>query len=689
MNFDGEPVVRGVDLAVAEGELLALMGPNGAGKSTLLRAIAGFERTAEGSIRLDGADLRGTPPHRRKIGLLFQDPALFPNRTVFENVAYAPLLQRRPDREVRAEVGRLAALLSLEPLLDRRPAELSGGERQRTALARTLAARPRLVLLDEPFASVDVEVKATLRTEFRAALRASGTAAIHVTHDRDEGLFLGDRVALLFGGELEATGTPPELYRSPRDGPGRSVPRLQRPGRSGRDRGGPSGRSPARPGTRPGSAVHRRRYWLDRPPRADRPGGPRRSAGRSVALGRVAGRGGRPTDLGPVRARARGNEAARHGQRAQEAPEAGRPMSLHDPLSVTEPLPLGGSTPATVYRVSRLKGVDPARLARTPRTVQLILENVLRHYRSDSIDVGSLVALAHREPAARSVELPFYPERVLLQDFTGIPVIVDLATLRDAAARGHVPPERINPVVPVDLVVDHSVQVDSYNSPRSVVLNLDREYERNSERYRFLQWTKASFSNLRVVPPGNGICHQVNLEYLASVVALGGDPSAPVAYPDTVIGTDSHTTMVNGLSVLGWGVGGIEAEAVMLGEPYFLARPEVVGVELTGSLPTGTTATDLVLTVTRRLREKGVVDKFVEFFGPASGRSRCPTAPPSRTCAPSTGRRPRCSPSTRRPSSTFAPVAVTARSWRGWKRTPAPSDSGGLPRRARSTTTTS
>ncbi len=291
-------------------------------------------------------------------------------------------------------------------------------------------------------------------------------------------------------------------------------------------------------------------------------------------------------------------------------------MSLRDPLDVTEPLPLGGRDPAMVYRVSRLKGVDSARLARAPRTVQLILENVLRHYRPGSIDVASLVALAHREPAARSVELPFYPERVLLQDFTGIPVIVDLATLRDAAARGRVPPERINPVVPVDLVVDHSVQVDSYNSPRSVVLNLDREYERNSERYRLLQWAKASFSNLRVVPPGNGICHQVNLEYLASVVALGGDPSTPVAYPDTVIGTDSHTTMVNGLSVLGWGVGGIEAEAVMLGEPYFLARPEVVGIELTGTLPTGTTATDLVLTVTRRLREKGVVDKFVEFFGP-------------------------------------------------------------------------
>ncbi len=289
-------------------------------------------------------------------------------------------------------------------------------------------------------------------------------------------------------------------------------------------------------------------------------------------------------------------------------------MSLPDPLKVTASLPLQGAA-ATIYRVDRVRGVDPARFARRPRTVQLILENVLRHYRPEALELDALVGLANGGPSPRSVELPYYPERVLLQDFTGIPVIVDLATLRDAAARRHVRPERVNPIVPVDLVVDHSVQVDSYGSPRSVTINLDREYERNSERYRLLQWAKAAFSNLRVVPPGNGICHQVNLEYLAQVVTLGGDANAPVAYPDTVIGTDSHTTMVNGLSVLGWGVGGIEAEAVMLGEPYFLARPEVVGVELTGALPAGTTATDLVLTVTRRLREKGVVDKFVEFFG--------------------------------------------------------------------------
>jgi len=209
------PVLESVSFDVGEGELLALLGPNGAGKSTLLRAIAGFERPTSGSIRLDGVELGETPPHRRRIGILFQDPALFPQRTVFENIAYAPLLQGRPTDEIRGEVDRLAELLSLGRLLDRRPNELSGGERQRTALARTLAARPRVVLLDEPFASVDVEIKAGLRTEFREALRASGTAAIHVTHDREEGLFLGDRVGLLFEGTLESVGPPAEQFRHP------------------------------------------------------------------------------------------------------------------------------------------------------------------------------------------------------------------------------------------------------------------------------------------------------------------------------------------------------------------------------------------------------------------------------------------------------------------------------------------
>lgn len=209
-------VVHHVSFTVAQGEVLTLLGPNGSGKTTLLRAIAGFEPPTRGTVRLDGIDLTGLPPHRRSIGMLFQEAALFPHRTVLENVAYGPWLQRRPDTEVRELVGRLSSLLSLEHLLDRSPLQLSGGERQRVALARTLAARPRLVLLDEPFASVDVEIRADLHAEFRSALREFGASAIHVTHDREEGLFLGDRVALIFDGRLDAVGPPRDVFARPR-----------------------------------------------------------------------------------------------------------------------------------------------------------------------------------------------------------------------------------------------------------------------------------------------------------------------------------------------------------------------------------------------------------------------------------------------------------------------------------------
>ena len=290
-------------------------------------------------------------------------------------------------------------------------------------------------------------------------------------------------------------------------------------------------------------------------------------------------------------------------------------MSGSSPAGTAAPTPLGRSR-ALVFFPERLPGVDPARYARRPRTVRVILENVVRHHDPAQTDIAGVVAVANGEPTGPEVELAFYPERILLQDFTGVPVLVDLSVLRDAAVARGLPAERVNPIVPVDLIVDHSVQVDSFGSSRSLLINLDREYERNGERYRFLRWAKGAYRNERIVPPGNGICHQVNLEYLASVVTERADGATVLAFPDTVIGTDSHTTMVNGVSVLGWGVGGIEAEAVMLGEPYFLPRPVVVGVELTGTLPQGATATDLVLTVTRRLREKGVVDKFVEFFGP-------------------------------------------------------------------------
>jgi len=298
-------------------------------------------------------------------------------------------------------------------------------------------------------------------------------------------------------------------------------------------------------------------------------------------------------------------------------------MGSSDPLRVTDSL-TWGSERATIYRADRLEGVDPDRLSRRPRTTRVLLENVLRHFDARVTDPKILVALANGEEIAEGTEYAYYPERVLLQDFTGVPVIVDLSTLRSAAARRGVDPARVNPVVPVDLIIDHSVQVDSFGSTRSLGINLDREYERNRERYRFLRWAKGAYTNVRIVPPGNGICHQVNLEHLSTVVETRGSNGSRVAFPDTLIGTDSHTTMVNGVSVLGWGVGGIEAEAVMLGEPYFLAPPVVVGVELTGSLPEGATATDLVLTVTRRLREKGVVDKFVEFFGPGVGHLSVP-----------------------------------------------------------------
>ncbi|HKN07571.1 MAG TPA: ABC transporter ATP-binding protein [Thermoplasmata archaeon] len=214
--WDGTPVLRDIQLEVREGEIFVLLGPNGSGKTTLLRCLAGLETPTQGTIRLDGVDITRRPPHQRGVVLMFQDPALFPHRTVYENIAYAPLLRHRPLRDVEEEVGRLIELLHLNGFEDRRPNQLSGGELQRVALARTLAARPRLVLLDEPFASIDVELKAELRAEFRHVLRASGTSAIHVTHDREEGLFLGDRVGLLFEGRLEEPGSPSKVFGDPR-----------------------------------------------------------------------------------------------------------------------------------------------------------------------------------------------------------------------------------------------------------------------------------------------------------------------------------------------------------------------------------------------------------------------------------------------------------------------------------------
>jgi len=277
-------------------------------------------------------------------------------------------------------------------------------------------------------------------------------------------------------------------------------------------------------------------------------------------------------------------------------------------------VPLGPGLPDH-YRLDALRsiGYDPEC---TPVTVKILLENVLRHAGGDAAGEADVRTLAAWRPGSTlDAEIPFMPARVLLQDFTGVPAVVDLAAMRDAMANLGGDPARINPLVPADLVIDHSVQVDSYGLVDSFRVNVEREYERNGERYQLLRWAQTAFNGLRVVPPGTGIVHQVNLEYLATVVVDREDEVGRVAFPDTLVGTDSHTTMVNALGVLGYGVGGIEAEAVLLGQPLYQPMPRVVGVRLSGALPSGSTATDLVLFVTEMLRRQGVVGTFVEFAG--------------------------------------------------------------------------
>jgi aconitate hydratase A / 2-methylisocitrate dehydratase len=279
------------------------------------------------------------------------------------------------------------------------------------------------------------------------------------------------------------------------------------------------------------------------------------------------------------------------------------------------------------YRLDSLRQHGIQNLDRLPFTVKIMLENMLRHLDGELVNEEEINALANWVPgsAANSeAEYPFLPGRVLLQDFTGVPAVADLAAMRSAVARLKGDPQKINPLVPADLVIDHSVQVDAFGSMLAFGRNVEREYERNSERYALLRWAQQAFDNFRVVPPGTGIVHQVNLEYLASVVMTKQGNGETVAYPDTLVGTDSHTTMINGLGVLGWGVGGIEAEAVLLGQPLYLLTPEVIGMRLTNHLREGATATDLVLTVTQMLRKRGVVAKFVEFTGP--GLSKLPLA---------------------------------------------------------------
>jgi aconitate hydratase len=263
-----------------------------------------------------------------------------------------------------------------------------------------------------------------------------------------------------------------------------------------------------------------------------------------------------------------------------------------------------GAGPVEVYRIAEVAAVD-----RLPHTVKILLENLLRRAGSRDVTADDVRALAAWPSGAGDVA--FMPSRVLMQDFTGVPAVVDLAAMRSAMGRAGGDPSRVNPLVDVDLIIDHSVQVDLFRSPAAYEANIEWEYRRNGERYALLRWAQQAFDRIRVVPPGAGICHQVNLEHLGKVVAV----HEGVAFPDTLVGTDSHTPMVNGLGVLGWGVGGIEAEAAMLGQPMFLPPPVVVGVHVSGALPTGTTATDLVLTLTEMLRAHGVVGKFVEFFG--------------------------------------------------------------------------
>ncbi len=276
-----------------------------------------------------------------------------------------------------------------------------------------------------------------------------------------------------------------------------------------------------------------------------------------------------------------------------------------------------GSGEAVIYRLSKLTEQGIGHIDRLPFSIKILLENALRNLDNFQVNEEAVHHIANwNAKAPQQVEIPFKPARVILQDFTGVPCVVDLAALRSAMVRMDNNPKKINPVVPVDLVIDHSVQVDRFGSSDAIRVNANFEFERNRERYEFLHWGQKAFNNFRVVPPATGIVHQVNLEYLAKVVQIYYDEDGnPVALPDTLVGTDSHTTMINGLGVLGWGVGGIEAEAAMLNQPIYMLMPEVIGFKLTGQLREGATATDLVLMVTQMLRKKGVVDKFVEFYG--------------------------------------------------------------------------
>ncbi len=279
----------------------------------------------------------------------------------------------------------------------------------------------------------------------------------------------------------------------------------------------------------------------------------------------------------------------------------------------------------TVYDIKKLHSNGMGDIGRLPFSIRVLAENLLRKFDGQIVREDDLRKITGWQKRYDSPEeIPFYPQRVLMQDFTGVPAVVDIASMRDAMVRMGGNPTIINPQVPVDLIIDHSVQVDYFGTTESLRQNTEKEYDRNSERYRLLKWAQKNFDRFRVVPPCSGICHQVNLEYLGSTVTTEDLDDTLYAYPDTLVGTDSHTTMINGIGVVGWGVGGIEAEAVMLGQPYYMSIPEVIGVKLTGKLRPGVTSTDMVLQITKILRQYNVVDKFVEFFGPGMKRLSVP-----------------------------------------------------------------
>ncbi len=294
------------------------------------------------------------------------------------------------------------------------------------------------------------------------------------------------------------------------------------------------------------------------------------------------------------------------------------PITVGQDTAKTRKTLTAGGASVAYYSIPAAEAAGLGEFSNLPAALKVVLENMLRFEDGKTVHVDDIKAFSDwgKMGGKNPREIAYRPARVLLQDFTGVPAVVDLAAMRDAIIALGGDAEKINPLNPVDLVIDHSVMIDEFGNPRAFQMNVDREYERNMERYTFLKWGQTAFNNFRVVPPGTGICHQVNLEYLAQTVWTDTDQTgAEVAYPDTLVGTDSHTTMVNGMAVLGWGVGGIEAEAAMLGQPISMLIPEVIGFKLTGKMIEGTTATDLVLKVVQMLRKKGVVGKFVEFYG--------------------------------------------------------------------------